>query len=145
MSVQSRFRLYAMLRVLKFNKSYFLIAIVLFLVEVLIAKYLHDRIIRPYIGDMLVAILIYAFVKSFLDTPVLPTALAVLAFAFLTETLQYFRIVHRLGLQDSKLARIIIGTSFEWADLLVYVIGIGIVLGAEAAVRRCRSHVQSHG
>lgn len=119
------------MRLLTFNRTYFSLAATLFAIEVLIAKYVHDRLIRPYIGDLLVVILIYCFVKAFLKTPVLKTALAVLAFAFLIEALQYFRIVHRLGLQHSRAARIIIGTAFEWSDLLAYTCGIAVVLLVE--------------
>jgi hypothetical protein len=36
-----------------FNLSYFLLALLLFVAEVLIDIYVHDRIIRPYIGDTL--------------------------------------------------------------------------------------------
>jgi hypothetical protein len=116
---------------LTFNKKYFIIALLLFFIEVLIALYVHDRIIRPYIGDVLVVILIYCFIKSFLKLPVLPVASAVLIFAFMVETLQYFKIVEVLGLQHIKLARIIIGTSFAWMDMLTYIAGIAIVLIAE--------------
>jgi len=53
-----------------FNTKYFLLAFALFFVEVYIALYVHDDIIRPYIGDVLVVILIetvakYSFKKSF--------------------------------------------------------------------------------
>ena len=48
-----------------FNKTYFLLALLLLLAEVLIALYLHDALIRPYGGDFLVVILLYCFVKSF--------------------------------------------------------------------------------
>ncbi|MFT5385169.1 MAG: hypothetical protein ACI81W_002574, partial [Saprospiraceae bacterium] len=36
----------------------------LFLIEVGIAVFIQDRIIRPYIGDLLVVILIYCFIRS---------------------------------------------------------------------------------
>ncbi|MFI5154206.1 MAG: DUF2809 domain-containing protein [Chitinophagales bacterium] len=113
---------------LKFNLRYFVLAAILFFIEIFIALFVHDRFIRPFVGDVLVVILIYCFVRSFLRTPVLQTAVAVLIFAFLLEVLQYFDIVGILGLQHSKLARIIIGTSFEWTDLLAYSLGIGLVL-----------------
>ena len=100
----------------------------LFIIEVCIALFLHDRIIRPYMGDLLVVILLYCLVKSFLKLRPMPAALAVLAFAYLIEILQYFQIVEVLGLQHSKLARVVIGTSFEWIDMLAYTMGIGIVL-----------------
>lgn len=83
-------------------------------------------------GDFLVVILIYCFLKSFLNIPVLSTAIAVLIFSYCVETLQYFQLVKRLGLEHSKLARIVIGTSFEWIDMLAYTLGIAFVIFIES-------------
>jgi len=116
---------------MKFNLRYFVYTVLLFVTEVLIALFVHDQFIRPYIGDFLVVILIYCFVKSFLNTPVVPTALGVLVFAYTVELLQYFRIVEVLGLQHSRAARIIIGSSFEWLDMLTYTLGILMVILVE--------------
>ena len=116
---------------LTFNWHYFIIALLLFGIEVIIAKFAHDQIIRPYFGDFLVVILIYCFVKSFLNIPYLNTAIAVLIFSFVLEILQYFDIVTRLGLGHSKLARTVIGTSFEWIDLMAYTLGIALVIYLE--------------
>jgi hypothetical protein len=113
---------------LTFNKKYFLLTVFLFIVEVLIALFVRDAIIRPYVGDVLVVILIYCFIKTFFNWPVVPVAIGVLLFAFAVEALQYFKVVELLGLQDSKLARIVIGTSFAWLDMLTYVIGIAAVI-----------------
>jgi hypothetical protein len=126
----------AMNNFIKFNKRYFLLAVLLFMIEILIAKFAHDEIIRPYFGDLLVVILIYAFVKSFVDAPYLSTALAVLVFSYFVETLQYFHIVQRLGLEHSNIARVVIGTSFEWIDLAAYTIGILIVICVEGENRK---------
>ena len=120
-----------MMHYLRFHRGYFLLAVILFIVEVLIALFLNDRIIRPYVGDVLVVILIYCFIRSFLSTPVLPTAIATLIFAYLIEVLQYIRIVSRLGLEQNTLARTVMGTSFEWIDMLAYTLGIIIVLAVE--------------
>ena len=113
---------------LHFNRNYFLLTILLFLIEVCIALFVHDNFIRPYFGDVLVVILIYCFVKSFLNVVVIKAATAVLLFAFLIETLQYFAIIEILGLQDNKLARTVIGTSFAWEDLIAYIAGIVLVI-----------------
>jgi hypothetical protein len=56
------------------------------------------------------------------------TAIAVLLFSYLIEVLQYFNIIKMLGLQNSNLARVVIGTSFEWTDLIAYTLGIGLVI-----------------
>jgi hypothetical protein len=112
----------------KFNKTYFFLFLLLLVIEILIALFVHDSFIRPYIGDVLVVILLYCFIKSFFTSPVMKTAIAVLLFACIIETLQYFNLVQKLGLQHSKAARIIIGSAFEWKDMLAYVAGIGLVL-----------------
>ena len=119
---------------IKFKRPYLLIAIIIFIIELLIALFMHDGIIRPYIGDFLVVILIYCFIKAFLNLLVSTTAVAVLLFSYSVETLQYFKIVNKLGLQDSKLAKIIIGTSFAWTDILAYTLGIIFVLIVEKII-----------
>lgn len=92
---------------------------------------MHDKIIRPYVGDLLVVILIYCFIKSFFNFPIKQTAIGVLVFSFVIEFLQYFKLVDLLGLGHNKLARIVIGSSFAWEDLVAYALGILLVLFAE--------------
>ncbi|MGM9509716.1 DUF2809 domain-containing protein [Larkinella sp. GY13] len=116
---------------LKFRLHYFIATILLFITEVLIALFLNDEFIRPYVGDFLVVILLYCFLRSFLNTAVLPTALFVLVFSYTLEVLQYFNLVELLGLQQYKLARIVIGTSFEWIDLLAYTLGVLFIVYLE--------------
>jgi hypothetical protein len=115
----------------KFQKKYFIFTILLFLTEVIIALFVDDAIIRPYIGDTLVVILIYCGVKSFFDFSVIPLAIGVLLFSYTIEILQYFNLVHMLGLQESKLARIVIGNSFAWGDIIAYTLGFVIILWLE--------------
>lgn len=114
-----------------FNKNYFLVTILVFISEVFIALFIDDSFVRPYLGDVLVVILIYCFLKSFLKLPVLLVTLFVLLFAFTIELLQYINLVEKLGLEKSKVARTVIGTSFAWEDLLCYVVGIVVVIVIE--------------
>lgn len=114
-----------------FYPRYFIAAILLLLVEIIIGFFVQDTIVRPYIGDLLVVILLYCLVKSFWNTPPLITALSVLLFSYLIEALQYIHIVTILGLEHSGFARTIIGTSFAWADIWMYTLGIILVLIAE--------------
>jgi len=116
---------------LTFNKNYFAFFILIFTIETLIAIYVHDNFVRPYLGDVLVVILIYCFVKSFLKLHVLTAALLVLAFAFTIEILQFLNIVEKLHLEKSKIAKTVIGTSFSWMDIQMYVVGIVIVIAVE--------------
>lgn len=105
--------------------------VLLLLVEVGIAVFIDDNFVRPYVGDLLVVILLYAMVRAFFKVSILKTALAVLAFSFGVEVLQYFKIVEVLGLASSELARTIIGTTFVWEDLVAYSVGVIILLSFE--------------
>jgi hypothetical protein len=116
---------------LTFNKNYFGLAFLIFIVEVLIALFIRDNFVRPYLGDVLVVILIYCFVKSIFNLPVFTVALFVLIFSFTIEFLQYINIVEKLGMEKSVIARTVIGTSFAWIDILAYVVGIFIILFVE--------------
>ncbi len=91
--------------------------------EVYIGLYMHDAIIRPFGGDFLVVILLYCLVSSFINFPVLLTAAWVLVFAYAIEISQYFHLISMLGLQRSKLATLLLGTSFSYIDLLTYTLG----------------------
>ncbi len=113
---------------IRFDKYYFGLAILFFLIEVLIARYVHDQFVRPYLGDVLVVMLIYCFIKAFFRLPVVTVGVIVLIFSFTIEFLQYLNVVEMLGLEKSKVARIVIGTSFSWADLVMYAVGVGIIL-----------------
>jgi hypothetical protein len=125
---------------LTFNKKYFSVALLIFTIEVLIALFVRDKFVRPYLGDVLVVILIYCFVRSFLSAPPLMISVAVLVFAFALEFLQLFNIVDILGFGNSTVARTVIGTSFAWIDLLAYVAGIAIVLRFEKYLLETREN-----
>lgn len=113
---------------MRFDKYYFGLAIFIFLLEVLIALYVHDQFVRPYLGDVLVVMLIYGFIKAFFRLPVWTAAVIVLIFSFTIEFLQYLNVVEMLGLEKSRVARIVIGTSFSWADLVMYTAGVAVIL-----------------
>jgi hypothetical protein len=121
---------------LQFRLRYFLAAIFLFVVEVLIALYVHDDFIRPHVGDFLVVILIYYSLKSFLNIPARNLAAGVLLFSYTIEILQYFKIVEILRLGHYTLARVVIGTSFSWIDMLAYTLGIAFVLLTEYCINK---------
>jgi hypothetical protein len=92
---------------------------------------MHDGFVRPYGGDFLVVILLYCFVKSFINFPVMLTAGWVLVFAYMVEVSQYFHLVNLLGMQYSKTAKILLGTSFSFIDMLIYTMGILLVIVVE--------------
>lgn len=108
----------------RFNLKAFALFLLIFLVEVLIALFIDDKIIRPYGGDLLVVIMIYYFIKSFIQTKPLYICLGTLLFAYAVEIAQYFELVKVLGVQDNRFLVIVLGSSFSWGDMLAYTIGV---------------------
>ena len=102
---------------------YLTATLVLFAVEFCIALFVHDRFVRPFVGDVLVVILIYTFIRIFISEKVRLLPLYVFVFAAAVEILQYFRIVEVLGLQDNVIMSTVIGTSFDIRDILCYFVG----------------------
>src|SRR4030095_2841547 len=111
-----------------FRPGFLVVGFILFVTEVLIALYVRDGIIRPYIGDFLVVIMIYCFVRAFIKASPWKIGIAVLLFAYTIETLQYFKVVDRLGLTDHPIIKTVIGYGFEWLDIVAYTLGIMLVL-----------------
>ena len=114
-----------------FSKRYFLLASGLLAAEVLIALYAHDRVIRPYAGDLLATIFLYCLVRSFVATPPKRALLAALLISYLIEGLQLVDLLGWLGWQHSRLARVVLGSHFAWGDVLAYTLGALFVLAAE--------------
>ena len=94
-------------QIMKKRIFYIISFLVIFCMEVLIALYVRDRFIRPYVGDMLVVVLVYSFVRIFLPTGIPRMPFYVFLFACLVEVLQYFRLVETLGVTN-RVARIVL-------------------------------------
>lgn len=114
--------------------TYAALFVIIFLIELYIALYVHDDFVRPYIGDVFVTALICCFCRIFFPRGIKLLPLYVLIFSFLVETAQYFNVVTLLGLQDNALACTIIGTSFSHIDLVCYAVGCGLFWAAEFSI-----------
>ena len=127
--------------VARLRMGYGLAALLLFVIEVLIALFVRDRFIRPYGGDILVTLLICCVIRVILPRGYrLPMGGGVLAFAILVEIGQYFGLVYLLGLGHIEFFRILIGTGFSWWDMLCYAAGCVLCVAGDAvAVRPARS------
>lgn len=108
---------------MQLNKKYILITITLFLIEVCIAAFVKDTFIRPFLGDVLVVLLIFSFVRIFYSGNVKKLIFGVLLFSFTIEILQYFQFATVLGLEKYRIVKIVLGSTFDWLDLLAYTIG----------------------
>ena len=103
--------------------KYCILTIVLLLIEVIIALFVHDNNIRPYVGDILVTVVIYTFIRIFIPDRCSLLPLYVFIFAFMVELLQYINIVEILGLENNRFFSVLIGSTFDIKDIVCYGIG----------------------
>ena len=113
---------------MKFNLKYFLIAVAIFVVEVLIATKLKDIFfVRAYLGDVFVVMLMYYFIKAFFDFEPVKLIIGIFIFSCSIEFLQYFHFGELLGFKDNRIVMIVLGNSFSWIDILCYFAGCVIL------------------
>lgn len=124
-----------------FNVRYFVLFLIVFVIEILIALFVHDRIIRPYFGDVLAVVWVFLLVMSFTNLKPVTVTVVSLAFACLAEYAQYIHLVNILGIQHNKLLCIVLGTGFEWLDIGMYLCGAILSLTIDPLIKKV---VKSH-
>ena len=115
---------------MKFNKKYFIGFMLLFVIEILIAKY-ATGFLRHTIGDVLAVIFLYCLIKSFLKISVIKTAILVLVIAFIIEFLQLSNLQNMYPKEAEYYLKLTLGTSFSIGDLVAYLAGTLIILVIE--------------
>ena len=99
-------------------------------VEIYIAICVKGGFVRHYAGDVLAVILLYALARAIFSVPPLNLPLKIFAFAAALELAQYFGAVQILGIEN-KILKIMIGGTFDFADLLCYAVGCILAGAAE--------------
>ena len=101
----------------------FLAAAVLILAaEIYIAICIKGGFVRHYAGDVLAVILLYALARAIFSAPPLNLPLKIFAFAVALELAQHLGVVQILGIEN-KILKVMIGGTFDFADLLCYAVG----------------------
>lgn len=121
---------------IKFDARYFVKFMVLLVLEITIALYVKDQFVRPYLGDVLVILLMYTFIKSFVALPTKKLPVYLFIFACLIELSQGLKLVEALNLGQYKWAGIILGTSFDVRDILCYALGSFLLVIWEKLLRK---------
>ena len=98
------------------------VAALILAVEIYIAICVKGGFVRHYAGDVLAVILLYALARAAFSAPPLNLPLKIFAFAAALELAQYFGAVQILGVEN-KILKVMIGGTFDFADLLCYTVG----------------------
>ena len=115
---------------------YAMATMILLAIEVLIALFVHDSIIRPYVGDVLVVVVIYTFVRIFVPERVVLLPLYIFVFAVGVELLQLVNILDLLGLRDNGFFRVLLGSVFDIKDVICYAVGCLILGGYQVTKKK---------
>lgn len=103
--------------------GYALAALAIFAIEVLIALYLNDAIVRPYVGDALAVVLVYAGLRALTRLGVRTAIAVALGVAAIVEFGQLIGILGLLGLAANATARTVFGSGFDPKDFAAYGLG----------------------
>lgn len=105
-------------------------------IEVLIALYVHDSFVRPYIGDILVVVVIYLAVRVVMPEKCALLPLYVFLFAAAVEVSQYFDLVTLLHFENNRFMKTLIGATFDISDIICYGVGCLLLGIFEFVIRR---------
>lgn len=122
---------------MRFAPAYAFAAAGLFAVEVLIALY-GEGFVRHTLGDVLATALVYMGVRTIFAARALYAAVFAFAFSAGVEIAQALDLIDVLGLEDVRLARLVLGTTFSWGDMAAYGVGAAGALSTDKAVRNMR-------
>lgn len=113
---------------MEINRKYMLAFVSLLIIEIIIAVFVNDTFIRPYVGDMLVVILMYTLIRGIVKKPIRGLPIYLFIFASAVEMAQYYSVMEKLDLPDNKIMSIIIGNTFDIKDILCYLFAVVILI-----------------
>ncbi|MFV0519826.1 MAG: DUF2809 domain-containing protein [Lachnospirales bacterium] len=108
--------------------NYLIIFLILLAIEIFIGVYVRDTFIRPYVGDMLIVILLYFGVRIFIPHKVKKLPIYIFAFAFFVEAIQLIDITAFIPFLNTPFFRIILGSTFDIADIFAYGAGTLVLI-----------------
>lgn len=103
---------------------------VILTIEIYIAICVKGGFVRHYAGDVLAVVLLYALARAAFSAPPLNLPLKIFAFAAALELAQYLGAVQILGVEN-KILKVMIGGTFDFADLFCYAAGCVLAGAAE--------------
>jgi len=106
----------------------------LLVVLILIALF-GSGAVRGYLGDVLVILLLYFLIRAFIRNELRWLWLWLFGLGVLVELAQLFQLASLLGLDQFRVLRIVLGSTFDLWDIICYLIGSLMILVAETLSR----------
>jgi hypothetical protein len=123
---------------LRFDREAALWAVLIFIIEVLIATvWSHHPWLRGFVGDVLAVVWVYFLLKAVVKANTTGLALAAFAVGCGVELAQYVAAVNGWHVEN-RVLRIVLGSVADWMDVLAYAAGFVGVLALESLLARLR-------
>ena len=115
--------------------GYLLATVILLGTEVIIALFFKGTFVRYYVGDVLVIPLLCCIVRILFPKKPRLLGIYMIAAGIIAEILQFLQIDVLLGLRGT-VTGVIVGSTFDFGDIICYVIGGLLFFLAEALIRK---------
>lgn len=111
----------------RFNRTDFVLAIILFFMMVILAVFGSSwGVIRSFVGDILAVMCVYCMIASIIKThPIIISSLAFLT-GVAIECGQYLVLHFDINIPN-KIIKIIFGSTPDWWDIVAYALGALII------------------
>jgi hypothetical protein len=117
---------------LRFDREAALWAVLIFIIEVLIATvWSHHPWLRGFVGDVLAVVWVYFLLKAVLKAGIPSLALLAFAVGCGVELAQYVAAVNGWHVEN-RVLRTVLGSVADWMDVLAYACGFVGVLALES-------------
>ena len=122
---------------IKFNRIYFTLSLIIFLVEILIATY-ATGFLRHTIGDYLAVMFLYTLIKSLFKVSIEKAILITFTISFMIEFLQLTDLQKMYPSEYTTTFKMILGTSFSIGDLVAYTLGVITIYLIENYIKKTK-------
>ena len=104
-------------------------------IELVIGLWVRDNFVRPYVGDVLAAVLLCCLWRFLFlgDSKWLP--LGIFFGCAAVEGIQLLELPRRFGFEGTFWA-VLLGSTFDWKDLICYGIGCALFSQLQARIRK---------
>ena len=99
----------------------------------------YFKVVPLFVGDILWATMVYFIVRFlFINKPIRFIVISSLLFSYAIETLQLYKAPWIDDLRPTVFGRLVLGSTFNWGDMISYTVGVGLAVVIELFIIKKR-------
>jgi len=129
----------------RFNSKPFLLSFCLLLILVILKAFAERFYLQAYLIDIIAIFWMFCLLKGFFHVANDGLAHYAFLFAIVFEIAQFYQIIDGFYIQNSQLLHFVLGSAFDWYDLLAFTVGwLIILLGEYIRIQLDKASYQLH-